>query len=145
MTLKIELVQGFTNLAIGDAQLLRIKNVAVDEKFKKVKLTFEDEKGRTLVEQYMLSPSKEGKSVGLMILSTIAKCATDNFADRPFDPEDLKGLYIVADVYEQVSTAEDGKVSRYVHLRNYNVASGTFDDDADVGSEDDEDDDDIWG
>lgn len=144
--MKFGLVKGFENIEFGDAQLLRIKKVVTDDKYDKVKLTFEDSDGRTLVEQYILKGDGDKPSVGLMILSTVAKCATNNFKERPFDPEDLAGLYVVADVYERVS---DGK--SYANLRNYRVAKETFDgkpyepDVAPVEAEEaDEDDEDIW-
>lgn len=138
MAKPIMLTQGFRNLEVGKEQTLLIKKVSYDEKFMRIKMTFTDDQDRALTENFNLKGAKKGQlnEVALGIFSTIAKCATHDFDDRPLDPEELEGLYIVADVIEQVVKNDEGEeTGRYLHLRNYKEAE--VDDDED--DEDDED------
>ena len=138
---KIGLIQGFRNLEVGEAQTLLIKKVSYDEKFMKCKVTFADDEDRTLTETFMFKGKKKGtvNEVALGIFSTIAKCATHDFTDREIDPEEIEGLYIVADVYEQVVKDEEGdEKGRYKHVRNFKEAE------ADEPGEEDGDDEDFW-
>lgn len=146
---KIALTQGFRNLEIGKEQLLKIKKVSYDEKFMKCKVTFADDQDRALTETY----SFKGKSkknpineVALGIFSTIAKCATHDFTDREIDPESIRGLYIVADVWEQVAKNEEGEeTGRYLHVKNFKEADVEVPDDDEEDLEEEEDDeDDLW-
>ena len=142
---KIELTQGFRNLEIGKEQTLLIKKVSYEEKYMKCKVTFADDEGRALTETYSFKGKKKGtfNEVALGIFSTIAKCATHDFDDREIDPEEIQGLYIIADVYEQVVTNEEGEeTGRYLHVRNFKeVEEDAVEEDDD---EDGEDDDDLW-
>lgn len=122
---KIGLTQGFRNLEAGKEQLLGIKKVTYDEKYMKCKVTFGDDEGRTLTETFNFKGKKKGtyNEVALGIFSTIAKCATHDFSDREIDPTDIEGLHIVADVYEQVVTNDEGEeTGRYMHVRNFKEA-----------------------
>ena len=143
---KIGLIQGFRNLEVGTEQVLKIKKVNYDEKYMKCKLTFADDEDRTLTETFTFKGKKKGQmnEVALGIFSTIAKCATHDFKDRDFDPDELEGLYIVADVYEQINTNDDGEeISRYKHLRNFKEVDEDFEEEDD--DEEDDDDDDMDG
>lgn len=139
---KIGLTQGFRNLEVGTEQLLLIKKVSYEEKYMKCKVTLADDEGRALTETYSFKGKKKGtfNEVALGIFSTIAKCATHDFADREIDPEEIEGLYIVADVYEQVVKNEEGEeTGRYLHVRNFKEADAD-----DGGAEDDIDEDDLF-
>ena len=145
---KIGLTQGFRNLEIGAAQTLKIKKVNYDEKFMKCKVTFADDEGRALTETYMFKGKKKGtfNEVALGIFSTIAKCATHDFDDREIDPEEIEGLYIIADVYEQVVTNDEGEeTGRYLHVRNFKeVDADEVETDEEDDDEADDEDDDLW-
>ena len=145
---KIGLIQGFRNLEIGKEQLLKLKRVSYDEKFMKCKVTFSDDEDRALTETYSFKGKKKGtfNEVALGIFSTIAKCATHDFADREIDPEEIQGLYIVADVYEQVVTNDEGEeTGRYLHVRNFKEADADVPDDEEEEEEAiDDEDDDLW-
>lgn len=139
---KIGLIQGFRNLEVGKEQTLLIKRVSYDEKFMKCKVTFADDQDRALTETYNFKGKKKDtfNEVALSIFSTIAKCATHDFTDRDIDPEEIEGLRIVADVWEQVVTNEDGEeTGRYLHVKNFKEVE---DDDAEDDA--DEDDEDLW-
>lgn len=141
---KIGLIQGFRNLEVGKEQTLLIKRVSYDEKFMKCKVTFADDQDRALTESFNFKGKKKGtyNEVALGIFSTIAKCATHDFTDRDIDPEEIEGLYIVADVFEQVVTNDEGEeTGRYLHVRNFKE----FEDDAvDEDDEDGDDEEDLW-
>lgn len=145
---KIGLTQGFRNLEIGKEQTLKLKKVSYDEKFMKCKVTFADDEGRALTETYSFKGKKKGtfNEVALGIFSTIAKCATHNFSDREIDPEEIEGLYIIADVYEQVVTNDEGEeTGRYLHVRNFKEAdSEAADDEEEVADEGEDEEDDLW-
>ncbi|MEC4272929.1 hypothetical protein VJ923_07145 [Adlercreutzia sp. R25] len=149
---KIMLGEGYRNLRVGHAQLLRIKKASYDEKFMVAKLTFEDAEGRTQTEQYRLMGTKKGEmnQGALGALSTVAKCATKNHKNREIDPLSLKGLYVVADVVQQDERNEDGELTgrSFLHLRNIDEAEEEFSDSGDdaeetaaddAGDEDDDD------
>lgn len=143
---KIGLIQGFRNLEIGTEQTLKIKKVAYDEKYLKCKVTFADDEGRALTETYNFKGKKKDtfNEVALGIFSTIAKCATHDFTDREIDPEEIEGLYIVADVWEQPVTNDEGEeTGRYRHVRNFKEADVETDD-GDDEEEDSDEDDDLW-
>lgn len=133
---KIGLTQGFRNLEAGERQELLIKRVTYEEKYQKIKVTFADDEGGTATETFMLKGKKKGtvNEVALGIFSTIAKCATHDFTDREIDPEDIQGLKVVADVFEDSWTDDEGKTHSRMKLRNYREA------DEDAG----DDDEDIW-
>ena len=144
----VRLTQGFRNLEVGTEQLLELKKVSYDDKFKKCKITFADDEGRALTETYGFKGKKKGtvNEVVLGIFSTIAKCATHDFTDRDIDPESIQGLYIVADVWEQtVENEETGEVNKYRHVRNFKEADTDdgIGEEADDEEEDDEEDD-LW-
>lgn len=147
---KIGLIQGFRNLEVGTEQTLLIKKVSYEEKYMKCKVTFADDEGRALTETYSFKGKKKGtyNEVALGIFSTIAKCATHDFTDRDIDPEEIEGLYIVADVWEQVVENDEGEeTGRYLHVRNFKEADteATDEEEEDIeDEEDDEDDDDLW-
>lgn len=147
---KIGLIQGFRNLEVGTEQTLLIKKVSYEEKYMKCKVTFADDEGRALTETYSFKGKKKGtyNEVALGIFSTIAKCATHDFTDRDIDPEEIEGLYIVADVWEQVVENDEGEeTGRYLHVRNFKEADTEAADEEEEDiedEEDDEDDDDLW-
>ena len=147
---KIGLIQGFRNLEVGTEQTLLIKKVSYEEKYMKCKVTFADDEGRALTETYSFKGKKKGtyNEVALGIFSTIAKCATHDFTDRDIDPEEIEGLYIVADVWEQVVENDEGEeTGRYLHVRNFKEADAEAADEEEEDiedEEDDEDDDDLW-
>lgn len=144
---KIGLIQGFRNLEVGKEQTLLIKKVAYDEKYMKCKITFADDEGRALTETYNFKGKKKGtyNEVALGIFSTIAKCATRDFTDRDIDPEEIQGLYIIADVWEQPVTNEEGEeTGRYRHVRNFKEADTEAVDKDDEEADEDEDDNDLW-
>jgi len=147
---KIGLIQGFRNLEVGNAQTLKIKKVSYEEKYMKCKVTFADDEGRALTETYSFKGKKKGtyNEVALGIFSTIAKCATHDFTDRDIDPEEIEGLYIVADVWEQVVENDEGEeTGRYLHVRNFKEADVESDEDEDEvedDEEEDDEDDDLW-
>lgn len=126
----IRLTQGFRNLKVGERQTLLIKRATYDEKYMKLSLTFADSEGRTLTEKFnfMQKGKKDAiNEVAVGIFSTIAKCATHDFDDRDFDPEEVQGLYIIADVWEQKSVNEDtGEERTYTHLKNYEATPDDF-------------------
>lgn len=141
---KIGLIQGFRNLEVGQEQTLLIKRVSYEEKYQKCKITFADEEGRALTETFSFKGKKKGSynEVALGIFSTIAKCATHDFTDREIDPEEIEGLYIVADVFAQEVKDEDGEVTNtYLHVRNFKEADVEIvvEEDDDDDEEDDED------
>lgn len=127
---KIMLGEGYRNLRVGPNQLLRIKKATYDEKFMTAVLVFEDADGRTLSETYRLMGAKEGEMNpgALNALSTVAKCATKDHKNREIDPVALKGLYIVADVVENVERDDEGEPTgrTFLHLRNADEADGEF-------------------
>jgi len=146
---KIGLIQGFRNLEVGKEQTLLIKRVSYDEKFMKCKVTFADDQDRAPTETYSFKGKKKGtyNEVALGIFSTIAKCATHDFTDRDIDPEEIEGLYIVADVWEKVVTNDEGEeTGRYLHVRNFKEADvePDEDDEEDDSEEDSDEDDDLW-
>ena len=145
---KIGLIQGFRNLEEGKNQLLLIKKVSYEEKYMKCKVTFADEEGRALTETYSFKGKKKGtyNEGALGAFSTVAKCATHDFDDREIDPMEIQGLYIVADVIEQVAKDEDGEViGRYKHIRNVKEADIDGEEPEDDSDDEDEDDeDDLW-
>ncbi|WP_165170625.1 hypothetical protein [Adlercreutzia sp. ZJ242] len=136
---KIGLIKGFRNLEVGKEQTLLIKKVSYEEKYMKCKITFSDAEDRTLTEQFSFKGKKKGtlNEVALGIFSTIAKCATHDFTDREIDPEEIEGLYVVADVYEQEVKDEDENVTgTYKHIRNFKEADVDFEEDADEDIDD---------
>ena len=137
---KIKLTQGFRNLEVGEEQLLTIKKVSYEEKYLKCKITFVDDEDRALTETFSFKGKKKGtyNEVALGIFSTIAKCATHDFSDREIDPEEIAGLQIIADVYQQVVRDEDGEEKgRYLHVRNFKEVE--VDEDEPADDDDDED------
>lgn len=145
---KIGLIQGFRNLEVGQEQTLLIKRVSYEEKYQKCKITFADEEGRALTETFSFKGKKKGtyNEVALGIFSTIAKCATHDFSDREIDPEEIEGLYIVADVYAQEVKGEDDEViNTYLHVRNFKEADVEVAAEEDEEEDDDEDDEDMDG
>lgn len=141
---KIMLGEGYRNLKLGPAQLLRIKKASYDEKFMTAKLTFEDADGRTQTEQYKLMGAKKGEmnQGALGALSTVAKCATKDHKNREIDPLSLQGLYIVADVVSQEERDKDGEPTgrSFVHLRNIDEADEEFEAAREDEAEDEDDD-----
>lgn len=135
---KLKLRDGFKNIPVGDAQTLEIKKVKFDTKFMKVVVTFSDGKGGTCSENFNLVDDKGNeRDVPLGILSTIYKCAVGGETGDEFDPRDMEGYYVVADVYEQVVKDEDGnETNRYVHVKNFKEVEAEAeadDDDDDFG------------
>ena len=139
---KIGLIQGFRNLEVGKEQLLKIRKVSYEEKYMKYKVTFADDQDGALTETFTFKGKKKGtvNEVALGIFSTIAKCATHDFADREIDPSEIEGLYIVADVYEQVVKNDEGEeTGRYLHVRNFKEVEEEEAEDADDEEIDDDD------
>lgn len=137
---KIGLIQGFRNLEVGTEQTLLIKKVSYEEKYMKCKVTFADDEGRALTETYSFKGKKKGtyNEVALGIFSAVVKCATHDFTDRDIDPEEIEGLYIVADVWEQVVENDEGEeTGRYLHIRNFKEAA---DEEEDIEDKED----DLW-
>ena len=133
----MKLGKGFINLTEGETQTLHISKVSYDEKYDKCKVTFKDDRGGSCTEQFLFT-GKNGKpnEVALNIFTTLAMCAFNDFTmqETEFDPQELEGCDVVADVTKDVVTDEDtGRTSIYYHVRNFKVAE--VDDDAE---EDDE-------
>ena len=141
---KVGLIQGFRNLEVGERQLLKIKKDSYEEKYMKCKVTFEDAEGRTGTETFMFKGKKKDtyNEVALGIFSTIAKCATHDFADREIDPEEIEGLHVIADVYMDAWTDDEGRSHERAKLRNYREAEVDDETEGDEVAEDDEDD--LW-
>lgn len=132
MARKFRTKGGFKNLVEGPDQKLLIKRVSYDEKYDKAKVTFADDKGGTQVEQYDFG-GKNGETV-LSIFFGLAMCALHCGEDVDFEPEELEGHYIVADViYDAWENEETGRSGHYVHVRYFKECP---DDEADEPDED---------
>lgn len=122
----MKLGKGFLNLKEGSNQTLLISKVTYDKKYDKAKVTFEDERGATCVEQYGFT-KKDGKpnEVSLNIFTTLVMCAMNNFEmqESEFEPKELEGHYVIADVVKDEYVNEDtGKKGSYMHVRNFQPA-----------------------
>ena len=118
----IMLTQGFRDMELGKDHLVFVKKVKWDEEFDTLRLTFSDEDGATLSENFFFIDSHGNPNeVALGIFSNIAKAATHDERNREIDPNDLLGLSLIADVYEQEGRDKNGKPNGkfYRHLRNF--------------------------
>lgn len=133
----MKLGKGFINLTEGENQTLKISKVTYDEKYDKCKVTFKDDSGGSCTEQFLFT-GKNGKpnEVALNIFTTLAMCAFNDFTmqETEFEPQELEGCEVIADVTKDVVTDEDtGRTSIYYHVRNFKPADTNSDD-----AEDDE-------
>lgn len=135
----MKLGKGFINLNEGENQTLKITKVTYDEKYDKCKVTFKDDRGGSCTEQFLFT-GKNGKpnEVALNIFTTLAMCALNDFdmQETEFDPQELEGCHVQADVTKDIVTDEDtGRTNTYYHVRNFKVAEI---DDADADEEEDD-------
>ena len=136
---KIKLSNGFKNCRLGDAQTLLVKKVKFNEKFQKIAVTFADDDGGTCTENFnLVGNNGQPNDVAHGIFSTIYKCCKGGETGDEVDPTAIEGCAIVADVYQQIVTNDDGEeTGRYIHVKNFR--------EADQGGDADEiDDDDLF-
>ncbi len=125
----LTLTEAFRPLTVGKDQLLTITHVDYDEKYMKAKVTFADADGRSATEYFTFKGKKKGEmnTVALSIFSNIAYCATHDFTVRDIDPTEIEGAKIIAEVYEQDYTNEQGETKHFIHLKGFREAP-TYDD-----------------
>lgn len=145
----MRLGDGWLNVEPGRDQLLKIVKVDESDKYEKVKVTFKDERGGTCTEQFMFERNGKVNEVALNIFTTIAMCAMDDTSlrNKDFDPEELVGRYVVADVVAtEYTNPNTGKTGIYNNLKNFRVArdidpDAVEDEPAEEEAESDDDDD----
>lgn len=138
----LTLTEAFRPLTVGKDQLLTITHVDYDEKYMKAKVTFADADGCSATEYFTFKGKKKGEknTVALAIFSNIAYCATHDFTVRDIDPTEIEGKKVIAEVYEQEYTTEQGETKKFIHLKGFKEAP--TDDDADDTEDDSEED--VW-
>lgn len=136
----LTLTEAFRPLTVGKDQLLTITHVDYDEKYMKAKVTFADADGRSATEYFTFKGKKKGEknTVALAIFSNIAYCATHDFTVRDIDPTEIEGKKVIAEVYEQEYTTEQGETKKFIHLKGFKEAP------TDDYADDDEDQEDVW-
>lgn len=123
---RIPMTSGFMLVPEG-TYVFRIKDVKYDDKFGKLEVIMETEKGLTYTERYsLLTGSGELNERALAAFSYFAKTALQSYDIESIEHTDLIGHFIKAEVIhtQQPSTREPGKMVTFANLGDKFPADG---------------------